>query len=120
MRISKALALCDALGWHRGGCHESWRTYVRAVSFAPAGDTQFTYELITRRRDDDPGDEVVGWWGPHPFQRLRSGGWNCSFGRDSPLVSLAKDPTRAHCAECEEFAPSGTCGHCGAVREDDE
>ena len=42
------------------------------------------------------------------------------FGKESPLVRFAKDPTRAFCADCEEFAPSGTCGRCGAVREDDE
>jgi hypothetical protein len=194
VRAMTALDLCDALGWHLGGFHENWKTYVQTVSFAPAGDTQFTYELITRRRDDDPGDKVVGWRGPEgvrwvcsprpgflkglpcathevpaklakvvsrwtmdsgdddyevkyedglvtmvwqradvnglaeltgcridaPFPEAEVRRLELLFGRDSPLVSFAEDPTRAHCAECEEFAPSGTCGHCGAVREDDE
>jgi hypothetical protein len=193
-RAMTALDLCDALGWHLGGFHENWRTYVRTMSFAPAGDTQFTYELITRRRDDDPWDEVVGWQGPEgvrwvcsprpgflkglpcatnevpaklanlfplwnmdyttndyevqhenglvtmvwqrggvdglaeltgcrtdaPFPEAEIRRLEVLFGRDSPLVILAKDPTRANCAECGEFAPSETCDECGAVREDDE
>jgi hypothetical protein len=76
--------------------------------------------MVWQRADVNGLAELTGCRIDAPFPEAEVRRLELLFGRDSPLVSFAKDPTRAHCAECEEFAPSGTCGHCGAVREDEE